>query len=241
MRFERSVDNITPGGPSEKGSRNPSAAGRDTNEWFDRRSVIRSVSQEALCLLGGGRAVLLQLAHPLIAAGVLQHSDFQDDPLSRLLQTIELMHTLIFADRLGARAALEHFYAAHASIQGRLPQPVGRYPAGSPYQASGPELKLWVVATLLDTSLLTHELFVADLSPVERRSFYQDSIKLAKVFKIPGRVLPPTLPDFRDYMTSMLNHDILEVNGLTRQLARQVLYPHTLACWGRAAPPCCAS
>lgn len=199
--------------------------GNNSNAWFAPDSAIRLISQEALGLLGGGRAVLLQLAHPMIAAGVQQYSNFRTDPLSRLLETIELMHTLIFEDRRAAQSALRRFHAVHASIQGRLPQAAGGYPAGSPYKASDPVLKLWVAATLIDTSLVTYERFVADLSPAERESFYQDSLKLAWLLKIPNRILPPTLFDFQDYMDSMLDGDILEVNDLAKRLAREVLHP----------------
>ena len=212
-------------GPVESQFDLASVAEADANKWFEHGSVIRMVSREALGLLGGGRAVLLQLAHPLIAAGVLQHSDFQADPLSRLQETIALMHALIFSDSRRAEAALNRFYSIHAPVQGHLPEATGRYPAGNPYRASDPQLKLWVLATLVDTSLITYELFVADLSPAERKSFYQDSIKLARLLKIPRRVLPPTLADFRDYMAAMLNGDTLKVSGLTKRLAQKVLYP----------------
>jgi uncharacterized protein (DUF2236 family) len=201
------------------------ATENNSNGWFAPGSAIRLVSQEALGLLGGGRAVLLQLAHPLVAAGVLQHSDFQTDPLSRLLETLELMHTLIFGDRPTAQSALNRFYAIHASVQGRLPQEAGGYPAGSPYKASDPHLKLWVAATLIDTSLITYERFVAGLSPAERESFYQESIKLARLLKIPPRVMPPTLSAFREYMAAMLDGDALQVDELAKRLAQAVLHP----------------
>ena len=212
-------------GPVESQFDLASVAEADANKWFEHGSVIRMVSREALGLLGGGRAVLLQLAHPLIAAGVLQHSDFQADPLSRLLETVELMHTLIFGDGHRAQAALGRFYAIHAPVRGRLPEATGRYAAGNPYRASDPGLKLWVLATLVETSLITYELFVADLSAAERKSFYQDSIRLARLLKIPKRVLPPTLAEFRNYMVAMLNGDTLKVNSLAKRLAREVLYP----------------
>jgi uncharacterized protein (DUF2236 family) len=41
---------------------------------------LRRVASEQVVLLGGGRALLLEVAHPLVAAGVAQHSDFRRDP-----------------------------------------------------------------------------------------------------------------------------------------------------------------
>ena len=35
-------------------------------------------------MLGGGRALLMQVAHPLVAAGVAEHSGYREDPWKRL-------------------------------------------------------------------------------------------------------------------------------------------------------------
>lgn len=193
--------------------------------WFPPGSTIRRVGQEALTLLGGGRAVLLQLAHPLVAAGVTEHSDFQSDPLSRLLRTLTLMHTLVFGTRHQVRRALHRFEAAHARVQGRLGQAVGPFPAGTPYTAGDPELKLWVHATLVDTSLLTYERFVAPLTPEERSSYYADTRLLAQLLDIPDQSLPSSLPEFRRYVANMLTGDRLTVDNTGRRLAWDVLHP----------------
>ena len=192
---------------------------------FPPGSMIRRVGQEALTLLGGGRAVLLQLAHPLVAAGVAEHSDFRSDPLSRLLRTLTLMHTLVFGTRRQVRRALDRFQAAHARVRGRLPQAVGPFPAGTPYMAGDPHLKLWVHATLVDTSLLTYERFVAPLTPEERSSYYADTRLLAQLLDIPDQSLPSSLPEFRRYVANMLAGDRLAVDNRARRLAWDVLHP----------------
>ena len=183
------------------------------------------IGQEALGLLGGGRAVLLQLAHPLVAAGVAAYSRFQRDPLSRLLRTLELMHTIVYANHREAEQALARFHAIHARIRCRLPADMGRFPAGTACTANDPELKLWVFATLIDTSLLTYERFVAPLKPDERERFYADAGGLAKLFGIPDSIQPPHLDDFHPYMAGMVTGHTLAITDTAQQLARDVLYP----------------
>ncbi|MGH7855885.1 MAG: oxygenase MpaB family protein, partial [Candidatus Binatia bacterium] len=54
------------------------------------------MNREAVLLLGGGRALLMQIAHPLVAAGVADHSDFRTDSLGRLRRTLDAMLTITF-------------------------------------------------------------------------------------------------------------------------------------------------
>lgn len=186
---------------------------------------MHQVGQEALGLLGGGRAVLLQLAHPLVAAGVAGHSDFHSDPLSRLLRTIELMHTIVHGNHQKATQALEQFHAVHARIQGHLFETAGQFPAGTAYAAIDPELKLWVLATLIDTSLITYERFVGSLTSDERERFYADARVLAELLGVSETIFPPRLDDFHHYVSGMLTGNILVVTDTARQLAHDVLYP----------------
>lgn len=201
----------------------------ETAGLFDHDSMIRQIAQEALSLLGGGRAILLQLAHPLIAAGVDDHSTFQTDPLTRLLRTLSLMHTVIFGNRDQAEAALQRFHRVHAQIEGRLPDAAGRFPAGTPYHGSDPHLKLWVAATLLDTSLVAYQQFVGTLMPDEQERYYADGIVLSQLMGIPQTIFPPNLAAFQRYMEEMLRGDTLAVTDTTRRLADDVLIPKNVS------------
>ncbi|MCW5851351.1 MAG: DUF2236 domain-containing protein [Anaerolineae bacterium] len=176
-------------------------------------------------LLGAGRAILLQLAHPLVAAGVADHSSFQTDPLGRLQRTLNMMLTIVFGDRAQAEGMLRQFHAVHVPIQGQLPDPAGPFAAGVGYRAQDQALKLWVHATLMDTGLLVYERFVRPLSPAERDAFYQDSRLLARREGIPESLIPPTLHDFDGYMARMLTSDELTVSATARALAYDVFHP----------------
>ncbi len=192
---------------------------------FPPDSALRAITSELALLLGGGRALLLQLAHPLIAAGVADHSHFQAAPQARLERTLDLMLTLSLGTWGEGRPMLRRFHAVHVPIIGTLPYTAGPFPAGTPYNADDPALRLWVAATLLDTSLLGYELFVGPLSPQQRQAFYADSTVFARRLGIPASVWPPTLAAFQAYMRTMLASDILTVTPTARRLAHEVLHP----------------
>jgi uncharacterized protein (DUF2236 family) len=195
--------------------------------WFSDTSTIRRIGSESLCLLGGGRAVLLQLAHPLVAAGVEQYSGFQADPLARLQRTMDLMNLVVFGDRREAGEALRRFHAVHGRIRGQITGDAGRFQAGTTYRADDPALKLWVLATLVDTSLLSYERFVRPLTGREREAFYAESYLLARLMGIPPSILPGTLDDLERYVAEMLSGDDLAVSETCRLLADAVLHPRT--------------
>ncbi len=193
--------------------------------YFPPDSLARRVNGEAAVLLGGGYAVLLQLAHPFVSAGVDDHSYYQQDILGRLFRTVQFMHTLIFADRQTADRAIGHFHAMHERIKGTLGERAGNFPANKAYSGVDPETKLWVWATFIDTGLRVYELCVKRLTPRERAQFYADSLQLGRLLDVKEGLLPPTLPAFQDYMQTMLEGDTLAVTPTTRRLAHAVLYP----------------
>jgi uncharacterized protein (DUF2236 family) len=62
-------------------------------------SVARKINRERVVLLGWGRAILLQIAHPLVAAAVADHSPFGEDLrgyLQRARRTVGAMLRLTF-------------------------------------------------------------------------------------------------------------------------------------------------
>src|SRR5688572_14503814 len=82
------------------------ATSAGTRPFFGPGSLLRKVAGESAGVLGGGRALLLQLAHPLVAAGVADHSNFRADPLARLERTLESMLSIVFGQRHEAEVTL---------------------------------------------------------------------------------------------------------------------------------------
>lgn len=178
---------------------------------FERGDVIRRVDGEAVLLLGGPRAVLMQLAHPSVAAGVADHSDFRADTFGRLRRTLEVTTTIVFGTEEEAAVAAASLRAVHDRVR------------GPGYEANDPALLLWVHATLVDTALRVHRRFLAPLSPADEARYYEQSMRLAEVFGVPLSMQPPDLPAFRDYVRTMVGS--LEVTDQARDVARSVLYP----------------
>ncbi len=188
-------------------------------------SITRRVNRENVLFLGGGRALLMQLAHPKVAAGVDEHSDFRAHPLRRLRRTILMTMAIVFGDRETAMAAARGVNQVHARVKGR------------DYRALDPDLLLWVHATLMDTALVTYETFVKALLPREREDFYQEFKLLGELLGIPSDKFPPTLRDFDAYLADMMEGGTLRVDATALALAKLVLRPPTRALPGPAMIP----
>ncbi len=196
-----------------------------TRSLFGPGSVTWRVNREAVLLLGGGRALLLQVAHPLVAAGVAAHSQFRSEPLRRLWRTLDLTLTITFADAARAIAAVRQIERVHARVHGRLRADVGPFKRGTRYDANDPELLLWVHATLVDTALLVYERFVAPLPGKAKAAYYEESTIAARLFGIPEHLIPPRLADFRVYVKRMVSGDTLAVSAASREIAASILRP----------------
>lgn len=199
---------------------------------FSPGSAFWRINREWLTTLSGARAVLLEIAHPLVAAGVAEHSNYRSDPFGRLFRTVNTMTDLAFNRPQAAHQAVRHYYACHRKVKGRLREEVGPYPTGTEYDANDPSLRLWVLATLIDSALLVYDQFVRPVSPAERESYYADFQKLGGYLGLPRAQMPLTYADFQNYMQAMLHSDLLTVGPQARDIAR-ALYASSLA--GRVA------
>lgn len=174
-------------------------------------------------LLAGGRALLMQLAHPKVAAGVAEHSRFQEDPFGRLYRTMSTMWSIVFDERAESVAALERVENVHRKVRGLVSQKEPSF-AGAGYDASDQELLLWVHATLIDSAMIAYDRFVAPLREADRIDYYNDSKELARLFGIEETIIPSGMTEFEQYMNQMLNGDRIAVGPTAKRLAQDVLY-----------------
>ena len=176
-------------------------------------SVSWRIHRENALLLAGGRALLLQLAHPGVAAGVAEHSDFRSRPLRRLFRTLDLWFGLTFGDPQHVHRAAHAINTTHQRVRGQG------------YRASDPRLLLWVHATLMESSLVAFEQFVRPLQPAEREAYYEEAKSLGALLGVQHDRYPPRFADFQRYWDGMLAGDELQVDDRARDLARAVLWP----------------
>jgi len=188
--------------------------------YFTPESVIRRVGNSPLTpFLGGGPAVLLQVAHPLVAAGVVQHSDYRRDLWRRLVRTLRALYLIAFGTKTEAERAGEVVRAVHVRVAGTTETQLGRFPPGTPYSASDPELMLWVHATLVHCSLQVYERFVRPLGPEDEERYYREMALVAELFGTPPAVIPRSLADFREYFAAELAGPTLAVTRPARGVA----------------------
>ena len=204
---------VQPGGPE------PGARGLFRDDGW-----LRRISGEPVAILGGGRALVLEVAHPFVAAAVAEHSAFRADPFGRLQRTLAAMQTITFAELPAALEAARAVERAHAHVRGRLPEPAGRFPAGTPYSGRDTEAIRWVWATLADTAWLLYERFVAPLGAAECEAYYAEHRVLARLLGVPSALVPRDWGAFRCYFDAMVEGDLLAVTALAREIATTALH-----------------
>jgi uncharacterized protein (DUF2236 family) len=179
---------------------------------FAKDSMTWIVNMEPIVGLGGGRALLLQVLHPLVAAGVEQHSNFAQDPFRRGFRTADVMLKLAFGDESVSARQTELLRRLHEKVQGTSDD-------GVPYRAMNPDLLLWVWATLVDVSVLMYERGVRRLTAREREHYYQEQKLVAYACGVPEGGCPATYADLVAYMQRAIASDLR-----VTQTARLVAY-----------------
>lgn len=168
-----------------------------------------------MLLLGAGpRALLLQIAHPAVAAGVDEHSNFRADPWRRLAATLRSYLTIVYGSLPVARAEIQRLNTLHTRVVG-----VG-------YDARDPELSMWVHATLVDSTLVANDRWIAPLGSVRRERAYQETRPIGRAFGVPESMLPSDLAAFDAYVAAMLAPTgPVHPGPLARELAAVILHP----------------
>jgi uncharacterized protein (DUF2236 family) len=182
---------------------------------FGPESLAWRINAESILLLGGGRALLMQVAHPMVAAGVADHSDFTVAPFDRLWRTVDTALTVIFGDSSQWRSAVERVHRIHAGVHGER--------NGAAYSAFDPALLLWVHATLVDSSIEAYARLVRPMPLRVRERYYLEMRKMGTAFGVPEELHPPTYGDFRSYLRRTIS--ALEIGDECRAVARRVLSP----------------
>ena len=189
-------------------------------------------------LLGWSRAILLQLAHPLIAAGVYDHSSFRASPRTaviRLRQTVRAMLALTFGTEEEQARAYDGIRAIHRRVNGRIPEAAGRFAAGTPYSAEDPDLVVWVHATLLDSILPLYERLVEPLSGDERDAYCAEAARVALALGARDDDTPRSWAAVRRVVDARYADGTIAVSAQARELASALLAPRFSALVAPAA------
>ena len=193
--------------------------------FYGPDSMMWRINREAVLLGAGPAALLLQVAHPLVAEGVAQHSSFEHDPWRRLHGTIRTTMALVFGDGAAANRAVKRLNSVHARVRGDVLDAQARHVAWA-YRALDPELLLWVQATLIVTSVRAYQRWVGPLSASEREQFWQEARSVGVRLGIPSSLSPATWPALEDYWRRMLaDAGPVHVTPTARRLSRLIVRP----------------
>ena len=185
------------------------------------------LDREAMLLLAAGpRSLLLQVAHPLVAEGVQQHSAFRTDPWGRLQGTLRSYLTIVYGTTAAARAEIRRLNELHRTIDGPVVDIGARRAHGARYSARDPELSLWVHATLVDSTIETYDAWLEPYDLAARRRFYDETRPVGRAFGIPDALLPRDYDAFQRYMATMLEDGgPIHVTSTARDIGREIVNP----------------
>jgi uncharacterized protein (DUF2236 family) len=206
--YQRCVEEIRRRAPSEE----EGIFGPDSAMWRTAR--------DAVVPLVGFRAVLLQVAHPAVAAAGARNSRFREDFLRRAWRTWSSMYAIQFGALDEALESARRVHAMHCRTRGTMPEGVSPTQVGARYRANDPELLRWVLATMIDAGFFAHrEILGRAMGPDEEAAWYADMRTLGLVMGLPEEQMPRTLAEFERYFDGMLHGDELEVGPVARDLA----------------------
>ncbi len=189
---------------------------------FGPASISWKINRESALFLAAGRAALLQLAHPWVAAAIAQHSRTLDDPIGRFHHTFRVIFTMVFGPAENALAAARQLHRLHQTIAGTLPAAAGGFQQGTPYEANEITALRWVYATLVDSALVAYELLLPPLSDAEKEQYFSESLAMAALFGIAREHLPGSWQEFRSYVKMTVESGILGVSPSTQALAQRL-------------------
>jgi uncharacterized protein (DUF2236 family) len=172
------------------------------------------VNVEPVVFLGASRALLLQVAHPLVAAGIDQHSNHLDEPWARLFRTMDVMLKLSFGDARASKLQAARLRRTHAAVRGVSAE-------GVPYDARDPALMTWVWATLVDTSMVVYQRAFGPLPSGDLDRYYREQRLLGVACGIPRGAPPRTCEAFGRYIKEMIRAE-LRVTPQAEAVARSI-------------------
>jgi uncharacterized protein (DUF2236 family) len=205
--------------------------------YFGPSSAMWRLNREAVLGVGLGRALLLQLAHPWVAQAVVDHSTFKERPVDRLVGTVVTAELLVFGSRAQANTAAARLNGLHRHVTGHLDESVGRWPKGTQYRAGDPDAQLWVLATLLDTTLLVYEACFGRIPEDTVRTYLHEAARLGALLGVPAHSVPEDRNALQLYMRSMVSTGTVAVSRNARVVASALLNPRNSALNGLAWLP----
>jgi uncharacterized protein (DUF2236 family) len=204
-----------------------SAKSHDANQFlFAAESEMWRINRERCGLIYGPAAAILQVAHPRIAQGVHDHSNFRTDIMGRLHRTLESTNRIVFGRVSEAEEIRTRLAAMHGKVRGAV-SPGIKGPHA--YSAFEPDLLLWVLATLINAAVSGFEFIYGKLPVPRKEAYYRDMCRFGTFFGVDESLSPNGWGPFEAYYHGMVEGDLLGSHSICRELARAVIYPQDSA------------
>lgn len=189
--------------------------------YFEDDSLIRRVNDELVVAFSGGRALMMQAAHPVMFEGFYQETSSSSDIHGRLRRTAYVMNTIYYGSRDEADRLTAAVRQMHSQVRGHLKEAVGSFPAGVEYRADDPKYLLWTLATLFSSADLFYRRYVHRLSVEERDLLWNDYCLVGTLFGLDESEMPPTAKEVDNYLTLM--GDELYVSARAREIVPEII------------------
>jgi uncharacterized protein (DUF2236 family) len=186
-------------------------------------SITWRLMGDARGLLLAPTALVLQVAHPVVGAGVAYHSAFPEDAWGRLVRTIGSAVRFTYGSDEVAGAEADRLRAVHRPVHGVDSR-------GRPYRASDPAAYAWVHLTLAHLATETRRWFGPPLATDELDEFYGQWRYIGKRLGVREEEMPPAWADFVRYFETMVT-EVLEVNDAVLEVLSAVSHPPSPASW----------
>lgn len=180
---------------------------------------LRRFLADSTPVAAGGLAILLQIADPVVAAGVRQHSDFARRPQQRLAHTLMFVFAVVIGSDADAATAAAFVDRAHRPVAG----------------ADDVDRQLWVAATLFHSARAAHALFGDPVDGARAQAVLDAYAPIGTALRVPVDRWPTTVAEFDRYWTAELGR--LRVTDDARGVVRDLLHPRFAPLWVRAAMP----
>jgi uncharacterized protein (DUF2236 family) len=185
----------------------------------DQDRDLRRFLLDSTPVIAGGRAILLQIADPVVAAGVRRHSDFARRPQQRLAHTLMYVYAVVTGTPHDAAVAAAFVTHAHRPVTG----------------ADDVDRQLWVAATLYDSAIRTHGLLGTPVDADRAEATLRAYAPLGTALRVPPERWPTSVAAFEAYWSSAVAG--LRVTDDARGVVRDLLHPRHAPRWVRAAMP----
>ncbi len=180
-------------------------------------SIVWRRASDIRLFMSSGYALLMQVSHPTVGAGVRDHSVYAKDPGGRLIRTLDYVNALIYGGEAESARMGRQLRELHKRIQGTTPE-------GKRYHSLEPGAFAWVHATLLQGTVDAHARFGRPMDPDQLARFYVGYKRLGRLVGVRDKDLPDTWEGFCVYFDEMVETR-LENNDAVQDLLYNMRRP----------------